>query len=750
MDSNSGKSSSSALNLDLSDLTDPDQLAQRVEQFYKNDSVVKTQLGKNWERNQMMIDGQQWLAWEENQQTGGMWKQLKVSRENEYIPRPVTNLMFDAYQTLKGYLLKTKPRSSVRPNTQTHKDKSAAKLATLVSDTMAERLGDEENDEYAASVLVGFGTVFQKDYWDTSYVSQVQVPRMVEQPMTDPATGAVTGTQLVEALDEMGQPIIDELPLGDVNSDVIEPYRIAIDPLAMSLHKARWIMEYSIQPLDWIRTVYGREEPGYTGRIDDVKAEANLNNSMRRFFQLKTSSGVKNGGFVDSGTGSDSTIENTAVVKEYYERPTQTYPKGRLIVVANGIPLYVGDSPCEGPELGDWHPYSECRWELVPGRFWAKSPLDDGAEIQKKVNSIDATVILTRKTMAIPQKLIPLGIGVEPGSWTGRPGLEKFYRADGAGGAKPEVIRGEGVHESVFVEREQAIEDFKQITGAIDILKGDRPSGVTAASALSMLYEVGTGKLFPILGRWKRFKETSGKKRLRLVANKYKEPRADFIRALMLKNRELSEQEIINFIGSDLYDNCNVIIEAGSNIPKLQAAEQALLLEVAQTGALALDQPANRSEFLQRLGITGFDNDIGPDTKRAEWENDLLRDLQQDPNSQPVVLVTDKHEVHLDVHGNLTKEPAFMSLPSNIQKAVFAHIQQHEQMQNMQMQQQAMQSAAMGMPPEGSPPDGHQPQGKPPQSGNGITAKQKDSIFSDALVPGQIKGSGKQRGPGIS
>jgi hypothetical protein len=736
-----GKSgSASTLNLDLTLVNDPTELAQSIEKFYKNDSIVKTQLAWAWERNQLMLDGKQWIVYEGNQMTGGMWKPLKVNRENEYIPRPVTNVMFDAYQTLKGYLLKTKPRINVRPNTMTHRDKSAAKLATLVSETNYERLGEDENYEYAASVLVGFGTVFKKSYWDTSYVNQAKVPTMQEQPVTDPATGAVMGSELVPVVDETGQPQFEMIPLGDVNTDVIEPYRLAIDPLAMTLTKARWIMEYSIQPLDWIKTVYGRQDPGYTGRIEEVKTETSLNNSMRRFFQLKTSSGVKGGAALqsDSTGGQETYLENTAVVKEYYERPSQQYPKGRLIVVANSIPLYVGDSPCEGPELGDWHPYSECRWELVPGRFWGKGPLDDGAEVQKKLNSIDATVILTRKTMAIPQKLIPIGIGVEPGSWTGRPGLEKFYRADSSG-VKPEVIPAAGVHESVFIEREKTLEDFKQITGAIDILKGDRPPGVTAASALSMLYEVGTGKLFPILGRWKRFIESDQKKQLRLISSKYKEPRPEFIRMLMMRNSELSEQEINNFIGQDLYDNCNVVIEAGSNIPKLQAAEQALLLEVAQTGALGLEQPANRSEFLQRLGIAGFDNDVGPDTKRAEWENDLLRDMKYSPDNRPVVLVTDKHEVHLEVHGNMTKEPSFMALPFETQQAVFQHIQEHEQHQQQNMQMQAMQAAAMGAPPPQGAPGPNQPQGNPHPSGNGITAKQKEAIFGDALVPGQAK-----------
>lgn len=739
--SGSKGSSSGGINLDISNVEDPTEIANAIEVYYKNDNMVKTQLSKNWERNQLFVDGRQWLVYSGNQNNGGTWNTLQTSKENEYIPRPVTNLIFDCYQTLKGYLLKSKPRITVQPNSSTNRDKDAAKLANLVAEANNERLHDEENDEYAASCLLMYGTVFKKSYWDNSYVTQVEVPQMIQVPQTDPMTGQVTGMTEVEARDENGDVIKQKLPLGDVNTDVVEPFRIALDPLCNDLHKARWIMEYAIQPLDWIREQYGKQAEGYTGRVDEVKAESQLSNSMRRFFQLKTSSGVK-GGFVqtDAGLGSESMIENTAVVKEYYERPSQKHPNGRMCVVANNIPLYIGESLSTGNELGEWHPYSECRWEIVPGRFWGKSALDDACEIQKQINSIDAIITLTRKTMAIPQKLIPLGIGVEPGKMTGRPGNETFYRADGSG-AKPEIMPASSVHESVFKERDIKVSDLKSVTGAIDILKGDRPPGVTAASALSMLYEVGTGKLFPVLNRWKRFKESDQKKQLRLIAQNYKEPRKEFIQMLHMKNKELSEEAISNFIGTDLYDNCNVIIEAGSNVPKLQAAQQALLMEVAQTGALALDQPANRIEFLQRLGIVGFDADVGPDSKRAAWENDLMDNLQYTPDSKPVVLMTDNHNIHEAVHADRTKQPSFMSLPLEIQQAYFMHIEEHKNQQAQAEQMQMMQAAMMGQPAApAAGPSPNQSQGPLHPSGKGIPTKVSENIHADALVPGKIPG----------
>jgi hypothetical protein len=740
-------------NLDLSRVPseDVEALAQKIEAFYKADSGVKSQLAWHWERNHLMLDGKQWLVYDSTSQTGGLWKQLKPSKANEYIPRPTTNYIFDTYQTLKSYLIKNKPRSAVKPNTQTNKDKMAAKIGNLCIESNWERLKETYNYEYAAACLVTYGTVFKKSYWDTTALMMAKVPRMEVQPILNPMTGEPMGQKEVPSIDpESGQPLYDEIPLGDVNTAVVEPYRMSLDPLATDLHNARWVMESSIQPLDLVKELYDKEEPGYTGKAQELLQESNMPGSMQRFYQLKNSSGVKAPTANVGSDGVDKLPENMVVVKEYYERPSMQFPKGRLIVVANGVTLYAADSPCEGPDLGDWHPYSECRWELVPGRFWGKGPLDDSVEIQKQINSIDAVIVLVRKTMAIPQKLIPLGSGVQKGEWTGRPGQEIFFRPD-ASGVGPSVLPPVGVDEQVFQERAQRLEDLKQVSGAIDILKGDRPPGVNAASALNLLYEVGTGKLFPILDRWKVFVEGDQKKQLRLIAKNYKEPRPQFIAMLRMKNTELSPESINQFIGQDLYDNCNVVVEAGSNVPKLQAAKQAALEQAAQTGVLALEQPGNRMEFQRQMGITGFDNDVGPDTKRAEWENDLLENVLASPDNKPIVLVMDNHDIHMDVLARRMKEPSFVALPQEVQQAFMMHWQEHDQFKQQMMQAQQMQAAAMGMPlgGPGEPPQGGagpkspspQGPGKPGVRGPSAGGKDvKNALHQDVLTPAPLKG----------
>lgn len=751
-------------NLDISDISSDDyeQLSQRINSFYTMDASSKAQLSYHWERNQLMLDGKQWIVYEGDSATGGQWNKLKVSRSNEYIPRPVTNYMFDVYQTLKSYLIKNKPRSKIYPNTQEHRDKTAATIGTLILEGNWTRLKEQFHYETAAANLVTYGTVFKKSYWDTTATNLVRVPKMVTVPITDPNTGEQTGETEQQDFDPItSEPIFEDLPIGDVNTYVIEPFRMTLDPLAMHLHEARWIMEYSIQSLDWIHEMYGKEGPGYTGLIDEVKEEKDLNNTMRRWFQLRTTAGLKDNAYM-GGSGvssSDPMIDNAAVIKEYYERPSMSYPKGRLVIIANETVVYSGDSPYEGLEQGDWHPYSECRWEIVPGRFWGKSPLDAISELQKRINSIDSIITLTRKTMAIPQKLIPVGSGITPGSTTGRPGQEHFYRPDS--GAKPEIIPPVGLDPSVMAERAQCVTDMQELSGAIDILKGQNPPGVGAASALNLLYEVGTGKLYPTLDRWKAFVEEDQKKQIRLIGQKYKEPRPDFIRMLKSRNTDLVESDINQFIGSDLYDNYNVVVEAGSNIPKLQAAKQSMLMELAQMGMLNLQNPENRVQFQQDMGIQGYDSDIEPDRKRANWENDLIDNMIQSPALTPVVLVVDNHQLHLEVHQNRMKSPTFMSLPFEIQKAYMAHIQQHQQMEAQAQQAQMLQQQAMAPPGGGGAPQGPQqpashkrgghslapaapgePQGVQGGHGHGAGKQIKNAILGgDVLTPATL-GSG--------
>ena len=724
--STNGGNTGSGDNIDLSQIPneDTDALANGIETFYKQDGAVKAQLGKSWERSMRMLDGDQWIVWTGEAGSGGQWNHLTVSKDNEYIPRPVTNIMFHCYQTLKGYFTKTKPTLTVAPNDpHSFEDKAAATLAELCVEAAADRLKEQENIEYADSVALGYGLVFKKDYWDPSAGEVIELPPAPIDPMMPVDPNAPPPGLEPETM-----------PIGDVATSIVEPFRMAIDPLATDLHTARWLMEYSIQSLDWIKSTYGKMDEGYTGLAETVKEEESLSGSMRRFYQLKNSSGVKGDAMSRAGSSDQGGTEltNSAVVKEYYERPSANFIKGRLVVVANGVCLYAGESPCDGPDAGDWHPYSDFRWELVPGRYWPKGPMDAICELQKRLNSIDATIILTRKTMAIPQKLVPKGSGIAPGSWTGRPGQQIDYNQEAG---MPTTVPSAGVDVSVFKEREMVIEEMKMISGAMDILTGDRPPGVNAASAFALLIEMGTGKLYPMLDRKKRFIESSKKKQLRAIAKNYREHRQDFIAKMKQLNKKLPIATIEAFLGTDLRDNCNVVIEVGSNVPKLEAMKQMRLQEAAQSAAIDLSTPSNRREYQRQMGIVGFDNDVGPDMTRAEWENDCLDNILVNPDRKPVVLNCDEDEIHIQEHTRRMKEPSWMELDQQIQQAYMTHVEEHNTSMQQKQMMQAMQDMAMGQAPQQGG-NANDPT-KTKSQGKGAPTSTREAAMNADLPPGE-------------
>ncbi len=262
-------------------------------------------------------------------------------------------------------------------------------------------------------------------------------------------------------------------------------------------------------------------------------------------------------------------------------------------------------------------------------------------------------------------------------------------------------------------------------------MKGDRPPGVTAFSALNLLFEIGAGKLFPVADRWKRFIESDQKKQLKLVARKYREPRPDFIQRLMAMNKELTTDQIKDFVGKDLYDNCNVVIDPASSVPRMKAAEQAKLMELAQLGVLNLEDPANKKEFLDRMDIKGFDGGFGKDANRAGYENDQLDNLAIDPQGRrPVRLACDNDDIHISVHNDRMKEPSFQELPGEVQMAYAQHINEHEMAKDQMMQQQMLQSAMTGQPPPEQGPNPMMGQ-ESIRKGDGITSKTKNAMQPD-------------------
>lgn len=723
--------------IDLTEVknSEENKLAEEIEGYYKQDMSDKLLRAYSWDEAVRFYDGDQHIEYNVSL---NRFQQVTITRNNDFIPRPITNYIVNSVKTVVSQLTKQKPQAKVRPNSQSPKDIAAAKVADLILDVKHEELREDEKTQEKAYWGVICGTVWKKIFWNESTTKVIRLPRMenvVEnvldeegkpslsldsdgQPNINEDGSSQYQTQNVErqAIDEKGEKAFDEYDVGDVDDSIIPPFNIAVPMQARSPLEMEWIMEYSVQKLEWIKRVYSKKGDGYTGEAVNVTEEKDLSTVMQLEYRLRTLTGRRSGGQYSTGSAGFIDLKNSAVLKEYYGKPTKKYPKGRMVVVANGKTLFAGDSPYHEDGYSDsWNPYVDWRFELVPGRIWGKGLVEEMIPLNRRINAIDSLIILNRRTMAIPQWLIPEGSGVPNGYINGRPGLNIPYRPVGANGAKPEKIKAESLPQQVILEREQAVKDLKRLGMTQDVLEGTNPQGVKTAYQLEQLLENALAAMGATFQRWEKSIEREETKKLLLISKRYKEPRPEFGKKLKAINKDVTDIELDMFMGEDLKDNVNVRIETNSSIPRSKAGENAVIRELVQGKVIDVaTNPVNKREFLDKMGVKGFDYESSPDVKRAQWENSIIEegDMQNlivkpagqeiDPVTRlPIetppetVLELDDNTTHIIIHSARAKDP---NVPQDIRQKYLVHIDEH--LRNEAEGLQAQQAAAIQEPGE--------------------------------------------------
>lgn len=671
---------------DPNDTVGLDAIGGMIDDIYKSNHGFLESLAMVWEENVRFLQGEQHIRFNSITRR---YEVIPVTKYNDFIPRPVTNYILPIFQTVTSLLTKNKPDAKVSANSNDPKDRDAAILSDRIVDAKWEEDDETVNHVKAAKILLSCGTVIRKDYWDNT-----------KGPMSPVIQGRV----------------------GDTAVDIIDPFRFVPD-----IESKTWYLEANVQPLFWIRGQYSKTvpnpqdpngepipAPGYTGLANEVREDKDLSPAMTLWQRLKTSAGSGYGG----GSSKSENLTGCAVVKECYIKPTQKYPRGRLIVVAGGRVLYFGDSPEYDERYEDsWHPYSFCKWEDIFFRWHGLSLVEHLVPLQKRINAIDSLIILNRMTCASPTVIIPNGCGVPEGYFNGRPGLNVVVNPVGANGVMPQRWDGKDVSQGVWEEREQAVQSMHVIAGDNEVLQGARPEGVNTATGLQMLLEQSYSKFSPFIQQWEKFIERGQTKKLRLVAKHYAEPRPEFIGRLKEMNKDNLDVEVRDFIGSDLRDNISVRIETGSSLPRSKLAEQESYREMGTSGMFGpidpMSNPVGNEEFLEKFGMKPIATQVNADVKKARYVNTVLTAINRGelgtdayPMLLPVEQSPETVQIHLKILTDRMKAPEFKDEMQMFQNRFM-------ELQGLMQQFMAQQAAANAQmaAQQGQPSNSQLPQG---------------------------------------
>lgn len=674
--------------LDKIDLEkDPQKCVVLIDSVYEDSQPYLQRLARLWDENIHFFEGNQHIFYDE---VTRRYEIIPTNEFNKWIPRPVTNLIQPTVLTMQSLLTRQRPEAITQPNSRDPADINASKLAERVCDAKWDM--DEETTKHIQASMTAMlcGHVFRKDYWDA---------------------GAGPFSEILQA------------PVGDNAVEMVDPFRIIPD-----IQSGSYFLEASIQPLWWIRSQYDQppidqmgRPTGYTGLASKVREDKKLSPILSIQQRLKSISGRGTDSSLYAGD-TERTMDSHAVVKEVYIRPTRKNERGLLIVVADNKVLYRGPSPYFDSRYKDsWHPYSEFKWIDCVFRYHGLSMVESLVPLQRRLNSIDALVIINRMTMVNPIWLIPTGVGIKNGFLSGAPGLEVFWNPAAGNGAKPERLPGIGLPADIYKEREALLEAFHQIAGDAEVLQGLQPSGVDSGVQMNMLIEQASSKFNPIIQSWERFISQGQTKKMRLIANRYIENRPDFTNRLQALNRDNTEVEIKDFTGAQLNNNVNIRIEAGSSLPKSKVYELQLYQDLAKGGlfgSLDPDQnPIGNQQFLEKFGIQPIETELNADVEKARWVVSVLTAINRGeltPDKYPPLQPFDNPMIHQKIVTDYMKDPNFQD-PSGVFQNKMQEIGMAVQQAQMN-QPQPPPGAPMGHPPgpPGPPPPGMHP---PPHHG---------------------------------
>lgn len=569
---------------------------------------------RSWFLSLAMLEGDHWSEFNDQLRT------FRAPSDFPWRQRPIRNRVRAFVEQAVAKMTKNRPDFFTVPASSEASDEAAAKVSEDLLEFQWYRLAISKLVSQAAVWEQTVGNVFLHQFWDPD----------VGEPVVDDEKGAVLE--------------------GEIGMEVVSPFEIIPDPLAIDLAGCQWLIRCRVVYKDWILAHYPHVDADRLGL--DVAAD--------RFYSSTTKNILGANGRanpIPSGTG-----EQLATFTEYWERPSKKHPQGRYGAISNDQVLKEpGDLPYDHLKI----PFSEWADPLSVGNFWRTSRVEQAAPIQKEYNKISGAILENLNLTSRPQRLAEEG-SYTAGTINNTPGLIIDYKR---GRPKPEWSVPPPMPMYVLEALRQCIADIQEVFGQHEVSRGQVPSGIRSGRAVAFLQEQDDSRLGPHIYAMEKCIEDSGSQLLALMRQFYKESRT--IR-IVGKNNEILVRQIS---GNDISSDVSVRVQAGSAFPRSKAAKAQDVYDLLDRKVFDPANDKDRAAIWRLLDLERTDSTVEEarlDERMADYENTLMADGK-------VVMVREFQDpvIHLARHEVHQKSLEFLEYPDNIQAIFDAHKQMH-------------------------------------------------------------------------
>lgn len=598
-----------------------------------------------------------------------------------WVARPVINRVRPTIRTELSQLTNNKPNASIVPASAEDRDMYAAMAGEQIWNNFytEKKLKSVIRKTMWWTLITGTG--FMKAYWD---------------PMAGPVE---------TMMNEAGE--VAEVPQGDVVYCHETPFHVLVPDLREEeLENEPFLLHAQIKSRDFVQMKFRQALDGKEVTANPTEAAEILEDS-----------------FLNLVGAQSLTSQQSVLVLEVWIKPgaIPMFPQGAFITL-------VGDQIVQG--FQGW-PYRHgkfpfAKFDHIPGgKFYSTSVIEDLIPLQKEYNRTRGQIIENKNRMAKMQLIAPRG-SVDASKITTEPGQVIQYTP---GFDPPQPLPLAPLPNYVGEELERILMDWNDISGQHEVTHGQMPPGVTAATAISFLQERDESKLSPTYDSMEE-----GIEKIAQMSLSYVNEFWDAERMVKVTGPEGSF-DTLALKGSDLDNNLDIRVEAGSALPVSKAAKQALIMDMMKMGFI---EPRKGLEVMDMGGINKLYEQFQVDQRQAQRENlrmskvneQMMMEynqqnqqmMMQDPAAfdglMPPLIVPvnnwDNHKLHVEVHNNYRKSQAFEVLEESVKALFDAHVQQHIMALGIETVSMDPRAAA-GLPPD--PMMEEEQEGEPAQPG---------------------------------
>lgn len=584
---------------------------------------------RSWWRNLLYLLGRHWIYYDA---TRGQWMDKRLAK---WIPRPVTNKIAEVHQTILSLFESVDLVAKARPTGNQPKDINAAEIADKLEPAIRAEHEMSRVQRNADFWLIAVGNVFLHPWWDkfAEEASTLQTFSTCPYCQNNTPNAELIATGKCGTCDMQMDPpdeINSMLAGGKGTTDVCSPWEVAPPPGYSDFKEVPYLLRLRWRTKPWVEKHY----PELAKKITFDKGSDERSLQLLRSLASQTDVGgnpmaLLSGGGMEQGEG----------IAEYelWMKPTRDYPKGLMMrVMGDKSPVIVEDEsqsipgplPYITPQgMAIW-PWIHIPYERIGGRIWGRSPLDAIIQKNDQLNQLDSLVQLIVQRSSNPIWLEPKGSEVK--KFSGEPGLVVKYNPNiAAGNAKPERIEGSNVPASLNNLRMQLLEDINLLAGVQDVLKGAKPAGVEAFSAMQLLVERSQSRFAMVL------------------SERGEAYRAWYQCAIELERTFGPVQRFFSVVGpngtwqgesfqkADLSGALQIIIEDGSQAPKTNLGKRAAIQQLQQLQLLNPQDPDQQYAILRTFGQQELLPSLDADVKSALQEQDSFERWAVSPNSMP-------------------------------------------------------------------------------------------------------------------